>query len=484
MAVCSATRLLPFDTQLAILDRLNAMDHAPLSENDVARINTLLAQIRATLSRTPTPAGSLKLPAHYDYSDFAFSEGPLAHLIFDHALLRGVDFSKRDLTATKFTHCDLTGANLCAAKLDHTTLEHCTLDRATFEGATLAGAAVIGCKLNGTSFYRCTFAPQTQFTGCTGAGASLSNANIEGLSIRSADLPRCSFSQADIKRLTLEGPDLKLYWANFRDSTATGFTASGADLRNADFSGAILNGVQFAKVGCIDSAWCGSEVRSSDFQGVDLRGADLSDAKLQGSTFAGIKLHDAKLWSTQGLHGRNKATIDTETLIGAEYAKYGKPRDRWAWHHLRLIGSFPLFGVSNFAVIAILLLATSVHWYNRQIEALRGDPGIADSVPWVRGLKEMTLSPSFGITLVAIGCIAAGAGIYKFKCPTIVQEYTQSAWTIDRAKPVTEYLALAYSLPMTRRACAVLYAVGGLWTALYLLWRFCFALYVIFWSAG
>ena len=89
-----------------------------------------------------------------------------------------------------------------------------------------------------------------------GRRANLRNANLIGADLRDADLSGANLRYADLSGADLSGADL-----------------SGANLRYADLSGADLSGADLS----------GANLRNANLIGADLRDADLSGAVLMGS---------------------------------------------------------------------------------------------------------------------------------------------------------------------------------------------------------
>ena len=125
-------------------------------------------------------------------------------------------------------------------------------------------------------------------SGCGGACANLSLANLCYANLRDANLRDAKLRGADLRDANLRGADLRdanlrgayLRDANLRDAKLCGTDLCGADLRGAYLCGANL---------------CGADLRGADLRGADLRGANLCYADLRGADLRDANLHDANL---------------------------------------------------------------------------------------------------------------------------------------------------------------------------------------------
>ena len=98
-------------------------------------------------------------------------------------------------------------------------------------------------------------------------GADLREADLSGANLREADL-----RWADLRVANLREADLR--WADLRVADLSGADLRGADLREADLRRADLSGADLS----------GADLRRADLGGADLSGADLSRANLSGAT--------------------------------------------------------------------------------------------------------------------------------------------------------------------------------------------------------
>jgi hypothetical protein len=94
-----------------------------------------------------------------------------------------------------------------------------------------------------------------------------------------------------------------------------------------------------------------------------------------------------------------------------------------------------------------------------------------NAAPWVAWIEEVPYGDRLGRTLVAILFLAGGATIYRFACPSEVQENSETAWTFSLRYERMRYLALATTRPLLRQVSWILYVVGGGYVVGELGWR-------------
>jgi hypothetical protein len=115
-------------------------------------------------------------------------------------------------------------------------------------------------------------------------GVDVSDAFLQGLNLRDADLHRCNMSSADIRSARLNGSSLEssaMVFANLR-----GGDLSDTHLAHADFTDADLNGSKLRNADVLDVK----------FDRTDLRGADLSGlmnwkqiSSISGANILGVR---------------------------------------------------------------------------------------------------------------------------------------------------------------------------------------------------
>ena len=142
------------------------------------------------------------------------------------------------------------------------------------EGATIGGLNLRRARLDGAELVRVSL-----------AGGHLEQASLERAELRMADLAsahaeRVRLSDANLRYARLDGGDFRHAVA----SEDTGFNR--ASLREADFSGAKMPGVDFTQ----------ANLSGTLFDGANLARANFSNALLDGTSFLGANLTEAGIW--------------------------------------------------------------------------------------------------------------------------------------------------------------------------------------------
>ncbi|HEX4729848.1 MAG TPA: pentapeptide repeat-containing protein [Solirubrobacterales bacterium] len=201
----------------------------------------------------------------------------------------------------KLNECDLVGADLERAQVSvrepvATRMLLADLTGANLRGADLSGLSVAGGRLN---------------------GADATNAVLDNLSLAGAEA-----TGLDARDATSD-----------REKGTAGANIFDARLTDADFQGAVLNGVSLdhSDLGDADfrgATWNAVEADTASFRGADLSGlkgvgssvyfADFTDAKLQGAPFTAIDLAWATLCHTQLPVGGSKALEDRDCRAKVE----------------------------------------------------------------------------------------------------------------------------------------------------------------------
>ena len=112
-------------------------------------------------------------------------------------------------------------------------------------------------------------------------------AYLRGANLRDANLSGAYLSGANLRDANLRGAHLRD--ANLRDAYLRGAHLRGADLRDADLSGAYLSGADLRGANLRDA-----NLRDAYLSGAYLSGADLRGADLRGANLSGANLRDAK----------------------------------------------------------------------------------------------------------------------------------------------------------------------------------------------
>ncbi|WLG42757.1 pentapeptide repeat-containing protein [Pseudomonas sp. FP1740] len=184
----------------------------------------------------------------------AILDGTLNHLVAQYAVLTGVQFSAVEKPSLRYA--DLSYAQLGGAALAQANLEYATFDHATFSTSN----GLLRCNLSEANLMGATFTnadmsyAQMPYCYLYGNGAALVGANI---------------MQADFSGAYLVAAD----FSGIKDKNAVGVTFDGACLINAKFIGTALSLV--------------NQERATSFAKACLQGVDFSSASVGGVNFTG-----------------------------------------------------------------------------------------------------------------------------------------------------------------------------------------------------
>ncbi|WP_159623611.1 pentapeptide repeat-containing protein [Ruania rhizosphaerae] len=174
-----------------------------------------------------------------------------------------------------------------------------TLTRRTFDGEVWIGAQIDELELDDSSLQRLRAAEGT-WERCTFTDCDLTGADLAGLTTRDVGLVRTTLDGA---RLTgsswlrsrwrdVEATDLVADLLSAHSATWTAVTLTGANLRQADFSGAALQRVRF--VDC-----------------------DLTEARFAGMRAQQVTMSGCRLEGITGVDALRGVTMTTEDAVGA-----------------------------------------------------------------------------------------------------------------------------------------------------------------------
>lgn len=138
---------------------------------------------------------------------------PLSPVIFEHALLYGINLTGALLIKSTFDDCDLHGAifteatlldatlnnvNLSGANMTQDDLNNATLEDATLTEVNLTKALLIDASLSGDDLTKVNL-----------RGASLAGADLAWANLKDANLSGDDLTKVNLKRANLAGADLK-----------------------------------------------------------------------------------------------------------------------------------------------------------------------------------------------------------------------------------------------------------------------------------
>lgn len=231
-----------------------------------------------------------------------FSGSTLVGTNFTKAYVAGSDFSGADLTNADLTKANAERADFGGATLVGATLAGTKAKEANFENADLSGANISRIKLWETSFDGANLQGiQTATSAKVIGGVDLGNATFEGADLRNADLRGFegdfyapSFAMADLSGSTFADPKVnaKDFEADYRSALVANF--SGANLSNVNFAGRKIGG-SFTDADLTNANFTKAElgygyaIPKSTFNGADLAFANIEGADLRNADFTGAK---------------------------------------------------------------------------------------------------------------------------------------------------------------------------------------------------
>ncbi len=274
-----------------------------------------------------------------------FSDAIMAHANIQHADLRGANFVGADLSGA-----DISGVQLSGANLDNAILAGVNIDSIRDSGFDLSLAITdtnVGISLTTLEVPLPTLIQQhriwVETAGTSGEQLDLSDYDLRGLAtlkmermtaivarrakffgmnlykiqlqsahLEEADFRRCDLEEADFRASSLIRAKLShsnLKKANFSGlifgtGTAQRFAPcdlTGAELRYADLSGAVLKRVSLRNADLSYANLTGCDLRETDFTGANLEGTILDDAVTEGAELAGAAGTNKRAFSLQSL---------------------------------------------------------------------------------------------------------------------------------------------------------------------------------------
>lgn len=281
--------------------------------------------------------------------------------------------------------------------------------------------------------------------------AVLDETHLEKFRLHSAHLEGARLNTAH-----LEGANLR--WAQLTDTSLAGAYLNGAELYAVTMFGTNLSRADLRKAD-LRHARC---VRAH-FENACMNGARFGFARLVDCHFAA-----ASMKRTKGLYGPGKAIVsggDLDMLSAdAEQVKFSHWRFAcwFRWASIRKFGSLPILGASYTALIAIVVALGGYRWYNNGIAALQVQLASQPAAPqWASRLPELEVPERFGYLILSIVALAIASTLFKFRCPEIVQEYSETNWNRELQKHLIEYRAADYCDAVGRTVCISLYVLGG-----------------------
>ena len=311
--------------------------HTPLPTNTPTPLPTLTPTPLPTATHTPLPTPT---------------PSPSPCLYFG----PGVDLNRCDLSDKDFRGFDFSGANLAYANLTGANFKDAVLTNATIAGASVEGINLTNVNLSTTDIsdiqsfnkailVKAVFPPNADLAEATFVDADLSRSSLVGANLERSDFTRASLYRAilnqavlrdaNLRRANLEGAFLNgtnLQRANLAaaDFSEIYFDINpdfrGADLRNANFYKAVLNGVDFSDARLDEAKFNRTELNGAMFVNANLNEAEMKDAIAQEARFNNADVSDANFSETDLVNASFQGTdiedakFSEANLTGANFS--------------------------------------------------------------------------------------------------------------------------------------------------------------------
>ncbi|AUT02351.1 hypothetical protein CLI64_19235 [Nostoc sp. CENA543] len=241
-------------------------------------------------------------------------------LIFKKGDKYSLDLSGSNLEGLNLKKVTLKRVNLSGACLQNVNFEDAELQEANLENANLSGAILKNAKLNKVNLRK----------------AKLFNTNLEGADLSGADLRSTMETRVDYEEckycdypveVRLDSANLK--GANLKQADLTGAILNsanlqGANLKQADLTGAILNSANLQGANLKRAKLIRASLVGTSLQNADLEAADLNEAQLSGSIPKHDPIFDEEVFicTHANLNGTNlKGTILKNAIFEPEPIK-------------------------------------------------------------------------------------------------------------------------------------------------------------------
>lgn len=261
---------------------------------------------------------------------------------------------------------------------------------------------------------------------------------------------RPALDQADLAGVDLDFHNLQqayLRGANLADTRFDAADLAGAQLQGASAPGAVLDSADLSNGNLTYAEFCRATLRHAQLthatlDKVDLRGADLTGADLTGARFPGMILGGTTL---------DHIRFGTEHLPMHDGSDSLVIRGRDAllnWEMIRRVSALPLFELSYVGLSGSILMITTIGYVNHTgvIESLDYPVPLPGRMMWL---------------LLASFLLFLGTTMYRLKCPGRVQEFSETQWVEQHARPRLQYLSESLRRPW-QLPTAILIFFGGL----------------------
>ena len=217
------------------------------------------------------------------------------------------------------------------------------------------------------------------------------------------------------------------------------------------------------------------------FKECDMAGSKFESAKMESVHFAKSYLPSCSFpetwfrnyisWDSSTF---NQGTNFDKTLFETSYPITNDESDKIKlksialdWSKVRFLSTVPLFEVSWLSFIVSLIIVDVIHTLNRKefIETINYPIPIPENMSWI---------------ILSSILLATSTTIYRFRCPDIVQDFTQSQWVYEHKHARPLYLVKTLTKEKWRYLCLTLLFSGGFIATIILLLRLFKAIYYLY----
>lgn len=185
-----------------------------------------------------------------DLEEVDLSRLDLTGWTFERCIVRNAGFKGARLERTRWTGCRGAFADFTAADLTEAHIRSGDFNNAILRGATLTEAKITGCKLTGVDL------AEAKTLGAVFEETLLIAAKLPGFSFRKATLRQLDLGQADLKKADFR--DAVFEDCSLRDANLAGARFQGADLRGCDLGGLRLADAALFRGATISRAQAGA----------------------------------------------------------------------------------------------------------------------------------------------------------------------------------------------------------------------------------
>lgn len=209
-------------------------------------------------------------------------------------------------------------------------LKNADLSGLSLRGKDLRQASFTGCNMTGMDLSGCDFQEATLYA------CDLSDSNISETKFIRSDLRGARIENSNLQDTNLEKADLRV--GGFSES-GTFDTGTAVSFRGANLAGARLVGTTASKADFSDAIMSGVNITSADLTGAQFDGADLSNAKIDGAQLSGANLQSTILTGVElneiKCFGIDLSTAVTDENTGRSLSELDEPLEKLIeQHHL------------------------------------------------------------------------------------------------------------------------------------------------------